>query len=144
MSHLAGPSGPVIGSSVSKSLTSRATFSRGLRRRAVFGPGSLTDEQIETLHAVRDLAPRAAEVLAELMDDGPPRVRLACVQEVMDRTYGRSERTGSVQVTHRTEGAPQAPDDQEEMLVAALAAVRARKADQALVVDAEESGSDHP
>lgn len=122
------------------SLTSRARNSRGQRSLCRPGPKTLTEEQLQALEAVRDLAPAAQQVLAELLWHGPPRVRLACVQEILDRAFGRSEKHGTMQVHHTSgQAVPQSADDQESMLVEALAALRARRAEEALVVDAEPS-----
>ena len=53
----------------------------------------MKEEQRDALQAIRDLAPRAADALARLMDDPktPPSVRLQCIQVVLDRTYGKPE-----------------------------------------------------
>ena len=118
-------------------LTSRSRHARGLIRGRM-GPKDLTEEHLEALQGIRALAPQAKDTIERLLTCGSYRVELAAAQEVCDRTYGRAEKRGTMQVNHTgSQQPPQAPEDQEAMLVAALAAVRARKAQEALVVDAE-------
>uniref|UniRef100_A0A6H1ZA67 Uncharacterized protein n=2 Tax=viral metagenome TaxID=1070528 RepID=A0A6H1ZA67_9ZZZZ len=121
---------------MASSLTARSRHSRGIRK-VRFGPGSLTEEQGEALDAIRALAPEAVEVLGALLRDGEhPRIQLAACQEVLDRTYGRSEKHGTLQISHSQGPAlAQSTEEQERMLVAALESLRARRADEALVVE---------
>ena len=131
---------------MARALTARNPASRGMRTLCRPGPKTLTAAQIAALSDIRDLAPCAGLVLEELLlYSRDERVRLAACQEVLDRTFGRVASQAHVQVQHMGgPAAPQTDEDKEQMLVAALAAVRARKAEQALVVDAEEAESDQP
>ena len=118
---------------VGNSLTSRAKANRGCGIRKY---GRLTDAQREDLEALQALTGQARETIERLLTCGSYRVELAAAQEVLDRAYGRSEKIGSIQVQHsQTLSAPSSPEQQEDMLLAALATVRAKKADQALVVE---------
>ena len=116
-------------------LTSRSKHARGCGIRKY---GQLTDSQRDDLRALQALTGEAKDTIERLLTCGSYRVELAAAQEILDRAFGRSEKIGTVQVNHSQGpalGAAQSPDDQEAMLVAALAAVRARRADDALVVE---------
>ena len=56
------------------------------------GRPRLTDEQKETLEKIRALAPRAEEVLEEILNDKTVAaiVRLKAVEMILDRTYGKA------------------------------------------------------
>ncbi len=118
-------------------LTSRSRHARGCGLRKW---GKLTDAQKADLEAIQALTGEAKATIQRLLTCGAYRVELAAAQEILDRTYGRSEKIGSMSVHHTAETGSEAPrsdDEQEDMLCRALAAVRARKAEQAVVIDAE-------
>lgn len=52
-----------------------------------------TPEQLDALAAIRDLAPDAANVLQQIMQDerAPAAARIRAAVEILDRTYGRAE-----------------------------------------------------
>lgn len=52
-----------------------------------------TQEQNDALAAIRDLAPKAATVLQEIMADpnAPAAARIRAAVEVLDRTFGKAE-----------------------------------------------------
>lgn len=52
-----------------------------------------TPEQRDALQAIRELAPVAADKLAELLDDpkASPAVRVQCIQIILERTYGKPD-----------------------------------------------------
>lgn len=54
-----------------------------------------TQEQKDALAAIRALAPKAAEIMAEILADAkaPPAVRVKVANDILDRTYGKPEAT---------------------------------------------------
>lgn len=56
------------------------------------GRPKTSPEQKSALEAIRDLAPKAAEIMQQMLEsaDTPAAVKVRIVTEVLDRTYGKA------------------------------------------------------
>ncbi len=104
------------------------------------GRPRLTQQQKNTLEKIRALAPRAEEVLEEILNDEtvPAIVRLKAVEMILDRTYGKAP--AKVDLVDPRASAQEARARLESIFTRAV--IRGREAHeaeevQAVVVDAE-------